>query len=127
MGRVKGTVFYFTRTRTLVIHSLISENPVFFFISRGKVHRSFNQILMKFHFFNKSCLCFFSFFVCVFFLFFFLFHGKVQRSFIHSIFEAEKKQTGKKKPLFQSFIRYSSKMHKNELFTVKKNTIPSPW
>ena len=99
----KVTVFFFTRKCTLVINSFISENSVsakrkkksiFFFSSRGKVHRSFNQILMKFLFYIKDAYVVFPHF-CVSFCFFFSFPRESLRSFIHSFFEAEKKH-GKK-------------------------------
>ena len=100
---------------------------VFFFFP-GKVHRSFIRIFDGFLFFliKVGCVFFFPGFWCVFLCFFF--PGKVHKPFIHSNFWAEKKKHNpgkKKKQLFYSFIRYSSKMPKNELFRVKKkNTIP---
>ena len=74
--------------KTVFPRSGKKKKNVFFFISRGKVHRSFNQILIKFLFLYKSLFRFFTAFLCVVF-FFFLFHGNVQRSFIHSIFGQE--------------------------------------
>ena len=127
-------IFFFTRAWTLVIHSFKSENRVFFFprsgkkkyslffFFPGKVHRSFIRSFDEFLFFliKDGCVFFFRNFVVFFCVFFF--PGKVHKSFIHSIFWAEKKkQPGKKKKQpFHSFIRKSSKMHKNELFRGNK-------
>ena len=123
----KVTVFFFTRKSTLVINSFISENSVSAkrekkSCSRGKVHRSFNQILMKFLFLYKSCVCFFPHF-CVF-CFFFLFHGKVQRSFIHSFFAAEKKH--EKNSFFIHSFDIPHKCAKNNFSGEIKNTVPLP-
>ena len=131
----KGTVFFFFRGHGR--WSFIHSNPkiVYFFFSREAGKKKYScffffpeekfighsiRFWWSFLFFNKSCLYFFfRIFVC--FFVFFLFHGKVQVSFIHSTFLAEKKkQTGKKKQLFHSFIRNSSKMRKNELFRGNK-------
>ena len=99
---------------------------VFFFPrkSSSAIHSDFDEVL--FFFLTKVGCFFFAYFGC-FFVFFFS-RGQVHMSFIHSILEAGKKNTTrKKKQLFHSFNRNPSKMRKNELIReIKKNTVPLP-
>ena len=123
-------IFFSSRTWTLVIHSFKSQNRVFFFprsgkkiqlfffFSRGKVHRSFNHILMKFPFFliKVACIFFLPNF-CVFFCFFSF--PRKSSSVIHSFdFFGGKKKTNRKKKTAFSFI-YSI-----FLKNAKKRTFP---
>ena len=90
--------------KTVFPRSGKKKKNVFFFISRGKVHRSFNQILMKFLFLYKSWFCFFSHFCVLFYFFFFSTEKFKGHSFIRFLGRKKKE----KKKLFHSFIRYSS-------------------
>ena len=76
-------------------------------------------------FFNKSWLCFFFRNFCVFSFIFFFLEKFTSHAFIQ-ILGRGKKTTREKKQIFHSFIRNSSKIHKNELFRVKQNTVPLP-
>ena len=74
----------------------------FFLISRGKVHRSFNQILMKFLFLYKSWFCFFPHFCELFYFFFFSTEKFKGHSFIR-FWWRKKNKLEKKKTAF-SFV-----------------------
>ena len=114
--------YFFTRTWTLVINSFISENCVsakreekkecFFSFPEEKFIGHLIRFWWSSFFYIKVACVFFSGFLCCFI--FFLFHGKVQRSFIHSIFGTEKK--GKK--IAFSFI------HSIFLINAQKGTFP---
>ena len=109
--------FFFSREAGKKKYKLI-----FFYYGKSSsvIHLDFEEI----RFFLQNWLCFFfPAFLCGFCVFFF--HGKVHMSFIHSILEAGKKNTTrKKKQLFHSFNRNSSKSAQKRTFPGKKNTIP---
>ena len=78
--------------KTVFPRSGKKKKNVFFFISRGKVHRSFNQILIKFLFLYKSLFCFFTAFLCVVFFFFFFTEKFKGHSFIRFLGRKKKEK-----------------------------------
>ena len=130
----KVSYFFFTRIRSLVIHSFKSKNRVFFyfreagkkkyklvflvfFYFHGKVHRPFIRILSNFSFFEQKIIVFFfyRFFWC-FCVFFFFPEKFICHSFIQFLRPEKKTQPGKKTAF--SFIQSIS------LKSAQKRTYP---
>ena len=129
----KVSYFFFPRKSSPVIHSFKSQNAVFFFPRSGKkkIQADFFLLREKFighssgfwgnpFFFTKLVVFFFPAFLCGFCVFF-----STEKFTCHSFIQflrPEKKNTirKKKKQLFHSFIRYSSKSAQKRTFPGKK-------